>query len=91
MKKILNKKSPKIRERIEVIIAEIKSYQKSIDLLDGYAEGRLFLRGNTYTDGARRYKRTLEDNRRYHWTRKHITFQIALLERELKVLIEYAA
>jgi hypothetical protein len=91
MLKILNKKTLKVRERIESIITDIKSHRHSVELLDGYATGHLTLRGNLYTEGAKRYRRTKEDEKRYHWTRNNITLQIALLEKELEVLIEYGA
>src|SRR5580704_16391532 len=91
MKKILANKSLPTRERIKVIMTDIKSFKHSIALLEGYANGRLRLKGKNYSEYAADYKRTPEDDERYRMTRKQIELQIALLEKEIETLIEYGA
>lgn len=89
MKKLFKNKSAVTSERMLTVIEEIKSYCNSIYLLDGYAAGRLRLKGKNYSEYAADYKRTTEDHERYLWTRKHIEIQISLLEKELEVLVKF--
>lgn len=91
MKIQYTKKSKKTLERIDSIRAELASYRESIELLNGYADGRLTLRGGDYCDRAAFSKRTAEDDERYLWTMKNIKTQILLYERELDTLLRYGA
>jgi|GEM_PF-3754589 len=88
-------KSKKTLERIEEIQKHIAGYQESVRLLHAFAEGRETLVGKGCTERAVQkflnYQRTQEDDERMQWTLKNIKRQIALLERELMILLEYGA
>ena len=85
------KKSQKTRERIDEIKVNLESYHDSINLLHGYAEGRLTMKGGDYCDRAALIKRKPEDDERYLWTLKNLKMQMLLLERELETLMRYGA
>ncbi|MDX1901870.1 MAG: hypothetical protein SFW66_07710 [Gammaproteobacteria bacterium] len=93
-KKLIGK-SIKTLERIEAVQFDIASYQESIKRLHDFAEGRITLNGTGCTyravQRALNHKRTQEDEDRMQWTLKNIKTQMALLERELEVLLEYGA
>lgn len=91
MKIRYRKKSEKTKKRIDEVKANLNSYRESIELLNGYAEGRLTLKGGDYCDRAACVKRTPEDDERYHWTLKNIKTQMILLERELETLLRYGS
>lgn len=84
-------RKPKTEKRINSIIFDLKSYRNSIELLDGYASGKLVLKGKSYSVYKKPYTRTRADVKRYHWTKAKIMQQIELLEHELKILLEYGA
>ncbi len=85
------KKSQITRNRIDEIKVDLNSYQESIELLHGYAEGRLTIKGGDYCDRAAFIKRKAEDDERYHSTLKNLRMQILLLEHELETLMRYGA
>lgn len=93
-KKLIGK-SIKTLERIEAVQFDIASYQESIRMLHEFAEGHATLNGKGCTyravQRALHRKRTQEDEDRMQWTLQNIKGQMALLERELEVLLEYGA
>ena len=80
----------KIEPRLEQIQLHIDCYTQNIKLLMAYAEGRETLKDKGCTDSASRYIRTSEDDRRLPLTLQNLRFQIAILEREREVLLQYA-
>ncbi len=91
MKITYKKKSEKTSNRIKEIKQDLNFYRDSIALLNDFKEGRKTLKGGDFVDRAAFYKRTTEDDKRYHWTMKNIKTQMAFLELELEVLYKYGA
>jgi hypothetical protein len=91
MKLELENKSEKTRSRVEIIQADIKCYRESIELLHAYAEGRMIAQGFNYAPRIVKYSYLPHCQKRYLSTVKNLQDQVALLERELDVLIEYGA
>lgn len=84
-------KTKQTLDRIEEVQKSLQVYQGSMTLLHDFNEGGEALASKGYCETAICYQRTPGDIRRYRWTLNNLKTQIAILERELEVLITYGA
>lgn len=85
------KKSHKTIKRILEVRHAISCHYENIARLHAFKEGRISLKGKGYTSGVENYQRTAADEKRFSWSVNNLKQQLALLEHELAVLIEYGA
>lgn len=81
--------SEKTQARMDTLKQSLKDTDRSILLLQGFAENKRSLKNKGYTLGAENYRRTKADDERLVWTLSNLKTQIQRYQHELKILQEY--
>lgn len=89
MKSILENKSIKTKERIEIIQNEIKAHHENIELLNTFFGNYIFNKENCGSFRKVRYTTIPKCLSVYRFTVKNLKDQVTHLKRELDVLIEF--
>jgi hypothetical protein len=89
MYQILDTKSRKILERIEVIKKCVIAHRKNIVVLQQYANSNFNPKKNCYAPRLARYNRIPRSETRYLETLQNLSIQVMLLENEIQVLLKW--
>lgn len=85
----IDTKSRKTKTRIKAVEADIEHYRKSIERLKQYAVLQKQVDHTPHAPRIVKYGCIPKSAKRFQWTIKNITSQVALLEKELETLMEY--
>jgi len=81
----------KVQQRMAEVRQALAAHDSNLALLQGFAEGRLTLKGKGYTRAAAHYRPTPEDKARLPRTLANLQAQRERLLQELEILLEYGA
>lgn len=91
MNLLIENKSDKTRERIEVLLEEIRNYRESIQLLKFNLNDCIASKSTPFEPRVIKYSAIPQCENRTRLTIQNITSQVLILERELAALIEFGA
>ena len=91
MTDIVDNRAQKTQTQIENIKSRLSAHRKNIKLLHSFYMGGELFNGNNVSLPVVKYGSIQKCEKRYRWTVKNLTDQIASLELELALLMEYGA